>query len=125
LGGLDDGRPGDCSLGKNKGVFKFYMGHDSVEAAKRRQLIEKIYVESCRLSNGQHWQSEYLDIAKQVAKTGEAVYHVEPIDDPIMQRHYRSIGGRDFTWLARLREQGVPIFITGQTVEGEGYFDSS
>jgi hypothetical protein len=67
-------------------------------------LIEKVDVENCRLSSFEHWRSEYLDIAKQLAKTGEAVYRIEPVDEPIMQRHCRSIGGRNFTWLARLRE---------------------
>jgi len=60
-------------------VQKFYLGFDPAIAAQRRQWIEAVYVENCRVSNSLLWTDAFLNLAKQLARLGSAVIVNEPL----------------------------------------------
>lgn len=91
---------------RNGSVQKFYLGHDMAIAAQRRQWIEAIYVENCRMFQHNFWTDTYLNIARQIERLGSAVYQVEPV--PGMP------DTRDYSFIQRLRDVGVPVSIIGE-----------
>ena len=58
------------------GSAKFYLGQDAAIAAQRRQWIEGIYVENCRMYQHAFWSETYLNFARQIERCGSAAYTV-------------------------------------------------
>ena len=91
---------------------KFVLGFDAAVAAQRRIWIEAIYIENCRMAGHLLWREMFLDIAKQISKTGSALVDVTPnpefADVPFM------VPIPDLSWVIRLRDVGVPITVKGE-----------
>lgn len=90
--------------------LKFYLGRDMAVAAQRRQWIEAIYVENCRLFGHSCWCEPYLGFARQIERLGSALYTIDA--SPSELSHV--VGESDFSFIQRLRDVGVPISIDGQ-----------
>ncbi len=85
-------------------------------AAQRRQWIEAIYVENCRMFQHNFWNSTYLDIARQIERLGSAVLHVEPVPG--------IPDNRDYSFVQRLRDVGVPISVVGEPAKATVHLDA-
>lgn len=96
------------SLVEGGSVQKFYLGFDPAIAAQRRQWIEAVYVENCRVSNSFLWTDTFLDLAKQLARLGSAVVVNEPLPYEISH-----LGSPDYSFVQRLRDISVPVSIHG------------
>lgn len=59
-----------ASLTDGGSVQKPYLGLDPAIAAQRRQWIEAVYVENCRVFNSLLWTDTFLNLAKQLARLG-------------------------------------------------------
>ena len=59
------------SLANGGSVQKFYLGLDPAIAAQRKQWIEAVYVENCRVSNSLLWTDTFLNLAKQLGTSGK------------------------------------------------------
>jgi hypothetical protein len=97
------------SLVNGGSVQKFYLGFDPAIAAQRRQWIEAVYVENCRVSNSLLWTDTFLNLAKQLARLGSAVIVNEPLPYEIS-----SFGPPDYSFVQRLRDVGVPVSVHGE-----------
>lgn len=91
-------------------VQKFYLGFDAAIAAQRRQWIEGIYVENCRMYQHPFWSPTYLNFARQIERLGSAVYTVEQLPPELAHFAFAN----DFSFIQRLRDIGVPISVIGQ-----------
>jgi len=60
-------------------VQKIYLGFDQAIAAQRRQWVEAVYSENCRVCNSLLWTETFLNLAKQLARLGSAVIVKEPV----------------------------------------------
>lgn len=97
------------SLAHGGSVQKFYLGLDPAIAAQRKQWIEAVYVENCRVANSLLWTDTFLNLAKQLARLGSAVIVNEPRTFEIS--HF---GPPDYSFVQRLRDVGVPVSIHGE-----------
>ena len=89
---------------------KFYLGNDAAIAAQRRQWIEGIYIENCRMYQHAFWSEAYLNFARQIERCGSAVYTVEQFPPELAHLAFAN----DYSFIQRLRDIGVPISVIGQ-----------
>jgi hypothetical protein len=88
------------------------LGFHAAVAAQRRIWIEAVYIENCRMAGHLLWREMFLNVPKQIAKTGSALVDVTP--NPEFADVPFSAPTPDLSWVIRLRDVGVPITVKGE-----------
>ena len=88
---------------------KFNLGRVLSIASDRLEQIRSIYLVSCQVSNSLIWRQSFLNLAKQVEKTGACLETIPemPDDMPFFLRD------RDYSYVQHMRDLGVNISIQG------------